>query len=53
MYKNYKRNSKKTEDCKSLTKAVSEVSQLTEKSKDDYYLQLRKQVNDPSTSVKS
>ena len=32
MYKNYKRNSKKTEDYKLLTKSVSEVSQLIGKS---------------------
>ena len=49
MYKNYKRNGKKTEDYKLLTKAVSEVSQLIEKSKD---YQLGKQLNDPNTSAK-
>ena len=37
MYKNYKRNDKKIEDYELLTKAVSKVSQLTEKIKDDYY----------------
>ena len=37
MYKNYERNDKKTEDYELLTKAVSKVSQLTEKIKDDYY----------------
>ena len=37
MYKNYKRNDKKTEDYELLAKAVSKVSQLTEKIKDDYY----------------
>ena len=37
MYKNYKRNGKKTEDYELLTKPVSEVSQLIEKSKDEYY----------------
>ena len=39
MYKNYKRNGKKTEDYELLTKAVSEVSQLIEKSKDECYYQ--------------
>ena len=53
MYKNYKRQGKKTEDYKLLTKAVSEVSQLIKKSKDEYYYQLGKQSNDPSTSAKS
>ena len=53
MYKNYKRNGKKTEDCELLVKAVSEVSQLIEKSKDEYYYRLGKQLNDPSTSAKS
>ena len=52
MLKNYKRNGKKTEDYELLTKAVSKVSQLTEKSKDEYYYQLGKRLNDPSTSVK-
>ena len=37
MYKNYKRNDKKTEDYELLAKAVCKVSQLTEKIKDDYY----------------
>ena len=37
MCKNYKRNGKKTEDCELLTKAVSELFQLIEKSKDEYY----------------
>ena len=36
-----------------MTKAVSEVSQLIEKSKDKYYYRLSKQLNDPSTSAKS
>ena len=53
MYKNYKRNGKKTEDYELLTKAVSEVSQLIEKSKDEYYYRLGKRLNDPSTSAKS
>ena len=53
MYKNYKKNGKKTEDSELLTKAVSEVSQLIEKSKDEYYYQQCKQLNDRSTSAKS
>ena len=53
MYKNYKRNGKTTEDFELLTKAVSEVSQLIEKSKDEYYCRLGKQLNDPNTSAKS
>ena len=53
MYKNYKRNGKKTEDYELLTKAVSEVSQLIEKSNDEYYYRLGKRINDPSTSAKS
>ena len=53
MDKNYKRNSKKTEDYELLTKTVSEVSQLIEKSKDEYYYRLGKQLDDPSTSAKS
>ena len=53
MYKKYKRNGKKTEDYKLLTKAVSEVSQLIEKSKDEYYCRLGKQLNDPNASAKS
>ena len=36
-----------------MTKAVSEVSQLIEKSKDEYYYRLGKRLNDPSTSAKS
>ena len=47
-YKNYKRNGKKTEDYELLIKAVSEVSQLIEKSN-----RLGKRLNDPSTSAKS
>ena len=43
MYKNYKRNSKNNRDYELLTKAVSEVSQLIEKSKDEYYYRLGKQ----------
>ena len=53
MYKNYKRNGKKAEDYKLLTMAVSEVSQLIEKNKDEYYYRLGKQLNDPSPSAKS
>ena len=53
IYKNYKRNGKKTEDYKLLTKVVSEVSKLIEKSKAEYYYRLCKQLNDPSTSAKS
>ena len=37
MYKKNKRNDKKTEDNELLTKAVSEVSQLIEKSKNECY----------------
>ena len=44
---------KKTEDYELLTKAVSEVSQLIEKSQDEYYYRLGKRLNDPSTSAKS
>ena len=36
-----------------MTKAVSEVSQLIVKSKDEYYYRLGKRSNDPSTSAKS
>ena len=53
MHKNCKRNGKKTEDYELLTKAASEVSQLIEKSKDEYYSRLGKQLNDPCTSAKS
>ena len=53
MYKNYKRNDKKTEYYELLVNAVSEVSQLIEKSKDEYYYRLGKRLNDPSTSEKS
>ena len=52
MHKNYKRNGKKTEDYELLTKAASEVSQLIEKSKDEYYYQLGKQLKAPNTSAK-
>ena len=51
MYKNYKRNGKKTEDCELLVKAVSEVSQLIEKGKDEYYYRLGKRLNDLYISV--
>ena len=44
MYKNQKRSGKKAEDYELLTKYVSEVSQLSEKSKDEYYPQLGKQL---------
>ena len=57
MCKNYKRNGKKTEELLSyyelLTKAVSEISQLIEKCKDEYYYRLGKRLNDPRKSVKS
>ena len=53
MYKNYKRNGKKTEDYELLTKAVSDVSQLIVKSKDEYYYRLGKRLNDPNTNAKS
>ena len=36
-----------------MTKAVAEVSQLIEKSKDEYYHGLGKRLNDPNTSAKS
>ena len=53
MHKNYKRNGKKTEDYELFAKAVSEVSQLIEKSKDEYYYRLGKRLNDPSASAKT
>ena len=53
MYKNYKRNGKKVDAYELLTKAVSEVFQLIEKSKDDYYYRLGNWLNDSSTSAKS
>ena len=53
MYKNYKRNGKKTEDYELLTRTASEVSHLIEKSKDEYYYRLGKRLNDPNTSAKS
>ena len=53
MHKNCKRNGKKTEDYDLLTKALSEVFQLIEKSKNEYYYRLDKRLNDPSTSAKS
>ena len=40
MYKNYYRNGKKPEDYELLTEAVSKVSQLIEKSMDEYYYRL-------------
>ena len=49
----YKKNGKKTEDYNLLTKAVSEVSQLIEKSMDEYYYRLGKRLYNPSTSAKS
>ena len=49
----YKRNGKKTEYYDLLTKAVSEVSQLIEKSMDEYYYRLGKRLYNPSTSAKS
>ena len=36
-----------------MTKAVSEISQLIEKAKDEYYYPLDKRINDLSTSAKS
>ena len=53
MYKNYKRNGEKTDDYELLTKVVSEVYQLIEKCKDEYYYRLGAQLNDPSRSAKS
>ena len=53
MCKNYKRNGEKTDDYKLLTKFVSEVYQLIEKCKDEYYYRLGAQLNDPSRSAKS
>ena len=44
---------KKPEEYKLFTKAVSEVSQLIEKSRDEYYYQLGKPLNDPNKSAKS
>ena len=35
-----------------MTKAVSEVSQLIEKSKEDHHYRLGKRLNDPNTSSK-
>ena len=47
MYKNCKRNGvEKLRNYKLLTKAVSEVSKLIEKSKYEYYYCLGKQLND-------
>ena len=53
MYKKYQRNCKKTQDYELLTKAVSEVPQLIEKSKRQYYYRLTKRLNGPRTSPKS
>ena len=36
-----------------MTKAISEVSQLIEKSEDEYYYQLGKRLSDPNTSARS
>ena len=44
---------KKTKDYELLTKAVSEVSQLTEKVMNEYYYRLDKRLNDPIKSTKS
>ena len=51
MYKNYKKNGWETGDYELLTEAVSEVSQLVEKSNDEYFYSLGKQLSNPSTSV--
>lgn len=48
MYKNQKRSGKKAEDYELLTKYVSEVSKLSENSKDEYYYQLSKQLKNPA-----
>ena len=48
MYKNQKRSGKKAEDYELLTKYVSEVSKLSENSKDEYYYQLGKQLKNPA-----
>ena len=48
MYKNQKRSGKKAEDYELFTKYVSDVSQLSEKSKDEYYYQLGKQLKNPA-----
>ena len=53
MYKTYMKNGRKTEDYELLTKAVSEVSQLIEKSKGQYYYRLGKRLNNPSTCAKT
>ena len=47
------KNGRKTEDYELLTKAVSEVSQLIEKSKGEYYYRLGKRLNNPSTCAKT
>ena len=52
MRKNHRRNAKETEGYELLTKAVSEVSQLIEKSKDEHYYRLGKRLNDSSASAK-
>ena len=51
MYLNYKRNSKKTEDYELLSKAVSELCQLIETSKNEYYYRLGKRLNGPNASA--
>ena len=48
-----KEMAKNPEKYKLLTKATSENSQSIEKSKDKYYYQFEKQLNDPNTSAKS
>ena len=48
IYKNNKRNSKKTEDHELRTSAVPEGSQLIEESKDEYYYLLDKRLNNPA-----
>ena len=53
MQENCKRKDKKTEHYELLTKAISEVSKLIEKSKDEYYYCSGKQLYYLSTSAKS
>ena len=52
MHKNYRGKDKKAEDQELLTKAVSEASKLTKKSKDEYQYWLEKQLNYVSASAK-